>query len=89
MTKSIKKVILLIAALASVLFLSACGNRQVGIDTSQTFNRAIIKVGDKHIECNVKYWRDFDGGDEIQITTPSGTVYLTHYTNVVLIKDVK
>jgi len=81
-----KKIIALIMLLSiAVLILSSCGNRQVGFDTAQSFNKAYIKLGDEWKEVTVKFWRDFDNGDEVQIVTTDGTVYLSHYSNMVLV----
>lgn len=82
-----KKIIALLIILAAAMFiLSACGNRQM-IDTTYSFNKAYIKIGSDWKLVDVKGWRDFDNGDEIQIQDTSGTTYLTHYSNVVMVKD--
>lgn len=79
-----KKIILVSFVFLVLFLLSACGNRQIGPDTNQSFNRAWIKLGDAWYEMTIKAWRDFDNGDEIQIITENGDVYLTHYSNMVL-----
>lgn len=61
-------------------------NKQI-IDTSYTFNKAIINTGNEVITVNVKSWKDFDDGDQIQIKTDDGTVYLVHSSNITLICD--
>ena len=81
-----KKIVLLaLVLIAAVFILSSCGNRQVGIDTNQSFNKAYIKLGNEWITVDVKGWRDFDNGDEVQVVTTDGSVYLTHYCNMVLV----
>ena len=81
-----KKVILLVLVLIlTVVILSSCGNRQVGIDTNQNFNKAYINLGGEWKLITVKAWRDFENGDEIQVVASDGTVYLTHYSNMVLV----
>lgn len=61
--------------------LTGC-NAQI-IDTNYTFNKAIIEgVG----EVDVRTWCDYEDSDAVQITATDGTVYLTHYSNVILIK---
>ena len=80
----LKIAILVVLAVATMFIVSSCGNRQVGIDTNQSFSRAWIKLGNNMVEMHIKAWRDFREGDEIQITAEDGTVYLTHYSNVVL-----
>lgn len=80
-----KYILLVVALLISLIVLSSCGNRQVGIDTNQTFTSALINLGGEWRTINVKSWRDFDNGDEVQIITTNGDVYLTHYVNVILV----
>ena len=81
-----KKIACVILILALALTLTACkvGNRQVGWDTTQTFRWAIIRLGNGElIEGTVESWRDFEDGDEVQLTI-RGVTYLTHYSNVIL-----
>ena len=80
----VKFFILLVLVVGILFIATSCGNRQVGIDTNQSFTRAYIKLGNTVIETTVKAWRDFENGDEIQIVANDGTVYLTHYANVVM-----
>ena len=80
-----KKVILAVMLILGLILLSACGNRQVGFDTNQTFSKAYINIGGEWKSFSIKSWRDFEDGDEVQIITKDGTVYLTHYMNVVLV----
>ena len=82
-----KVIILAVLLIAAVLVLSSCGNRQTGIDPNQTFKRAYILLNGTWEEVEVKAWRDLKDGDEVQISTPSGKVYLTYYTNVVLVNE--
>ena len=77
---SIISVIMCITVL--ILGLTGC-NAQV-IDTTYTYNKAIIKdVG----TVNIKSWRDYDDSDMVQVTTTDGTVYYTHGINIILIND--
>ena len=80
-----KKVIAILLMIILLVILSSCGNRQVGIDTNQTFTKAYIKLGNEWKIVSVKAWRDFKDGDEVQIVTDSGEVYLSHYSNIVLV----
>lgn len=81
-----KKGLLAVLALAAVLGLSSCGNRTV-IDTVYTFDRAIIALPDgSYVEGKVDSWRDYEDGDQLQVTINDVT-YLTHSSNVVLISD--
>ena len=84
-----KKVILIVLLVAVVALLTACsvGNRQVGMDTVQTFDTFKILFGDQVIEGRIKTWRDFNDSDVIQITDSSGKTYLTHYMNVLMVRN--
>ena len=63
------------------------GGNKTLIDTTYTFDKAIIKLqnGDL-IEGNVQSWRDYNDGDQIQVTI-DGTTYLVHSNNVTLISE--
>ena len=79
-----KKVI--IASILSTLLLTSC-NQQI-FDTTYKFDKAIIKISEeKTIEVNIQTWGDYENSDTIQITDINGKVYLTHYSNVILIKE--
>lgn len=82
-----KAIILAVLLVTAVFILSSCGNRQVGIDTNQTFKRAFILLNGTWEEVELRSWRDFKEGDEVQIITSDGKVYLTYYTNVVLVNE--
>ena len=82
------KVIILIAVVLILsFFLTGCGqigNRQIGLDSTQTFKWAILELGNGElIEGEVTAWRDFDDSDAVQFTI-NGVTYLTHYSKVVL-----
>lgn len=78
------KIIILILVCALTLCGCQIGNRKIGWDTTQTFKWAIIQLGNGElIEGAVESWRDFDDGDEVQLTI-NGVTYLTHYSNVIL-----
>jgi hypothetical protein len=82
------KKLLAFAALMGILALclTGCqiGNRKIGFDTTQTFNWAIIQLGNGElIEGTVNSWRDFDESDVVQVTINNIT-FLTHYSNVIL-----
>lgn len=78
-----KKITIIVLIVTSLIALSGC-NRDI-IDTNYTFTKAVIVMGNEKININIKQWRDFDG-DQIQITDENGQVYLTHSTNVLLLK---
>lgn len=76
----------IITSILSALLLTSC-NQQI-FDTTYKFNKAIIKISEeKTIEVTVKTWGDYENSDTIQITDINGKVYLTHYSNVILIKE--
>lgn len=84
-----KKIILVALLLISVLMMTGCslGNRQIGLDLKQSFDEAIIILhnGDEVIEGKIDSWRDFDESDVVQVTI-EGVTYLTHYSNVILVR---
>jgi len=82
-----KKIIGLILIICIFTFiLLGCGNKQL-LDTTYTFNRAIIKLQDETVlDIEVKSWLDYDG-EQLQIVAKDGTVYLTNSINCTLIKD--
>lgn len=62
--------------------MSAC-NRQM-IDLTYNYKYAIITLPNGEIvEGEVESWKDFDDGDQLQITI-NGVTYLTHSTDVIL-----
>lgn len=81
-----KRVFCLLSALIMLLALSACGNRQL-IDTTYTFNKAIISLPDGTVvEGKVTSWKDYKDGDQIQVVI-DGTTYLLHASNVALVSE--
>lgn len=83
-----KKRILIGLATLGVTFgvLTGCGNMQM-IDTTYTFDRAIISLPNGEIiEGEVQSWTDFEDGDQIQVKI-DGKQYLVHSSNVVMIAE--
>ena len=69
-----------------ILSMTSC-NKQI-IDTTYSFDRAIIQISnDEVINIEVSSWKDYEDGDQIQIKSKDGTTYLVHSSNVTLIKD--
>lgn len=83
-----KKLLVMLIALAILLpMLASCGNRQ-WVDLNHTFDKAIIEMpGGEVITVKVKTWRDYDDGEQIQIVSKDGTVYLVNSVNRVLVQD--
>ena len=78
-----KKMLCMILALALATVLIGCGNFKL-IDTVYKFDYAIIALPNGNvIEGEVESWRDFEGGDMIQIKI-DGVTYLTHSSKVIL-----
>ena len=80
------KKLIILAALLCTLLLTGCNNAI--IDVNFKFDKAIIKISDEEtIEVEVKRWQDYDNSDVVQVTATDGTVYLTHYNNIILVKE--
>lgn len=82
--------LLLLASLAFgiVAVLSSC-NYQI-VDLEYSFTHAYISYGDGTVEkVEIRGWRDYEDGEQIQITAKDGTVYLVSSYNCVLVKEGK
>ena len=86
--KKIIKIIVSVCMLFVLLFtLSACGNRDM-FDTVYTYDYAIVGFPDgtsKKIE--IKQWRDYEDGEQIQIKDKNGNTYLVNSVNCVLVQE--
>lgn len=82
-----KKLLAILFVLVMVItLLVGCGNRQI-LDTTYTFDRAIIALPDGSVVSGeVQSWKDFDDGDQIQVKI-DGVTYLVHSSQVVLIAE--
>ena len=77
----------LFVSIILALTLTACGNKTF-IDTVYTFDTAIVRMPDgTTIVLKIAEWRDYEDGDQIQIKTTDGSVYLVHSVNCVLIQS--
>ena len=82
-----EKLFAAILALGMVLSMSAC-NRQI-IDLTYNYKYAIISLPDGEIvEGKVDSWKDFEDGDQLQVTI-NGVTYLVHATDAVLMTEEK
>lgn len=80
-----KRVITMVAALVLCLALTGC-NKQV-VDTTFSFDRAIISLPNGEvITGKVQSWKDYEDGDQIQVKI-DGVTYLVHSSNAALISD--
>ncbi len=82
MKKVIKYILAIAMIFAIMLTLVGC-NKQV-VDLKYNFNKAIIKLPDGTvIQGEVRSWRDYEDGDQIQVNI-EGVTYLVHSANCVL-----
>lgn len=82
-----KKILAALILMVMMVTMVGCGNVQV-IDTKWDFDTAIITVGDEVKTVKVDKWKDYEGG-VVQVVDKDGNVYMTSYTNVVLIQNAK
>ena len=83
-----KKLIATVLALGMVISMSGCGNRQM-INLTYNYKYAVISLPNGNIvEGAVESWRDYDDGDQLQITV-DGVTYLLHAANVALMTEEK
>ena len=80
-----KKFIKIIILVFLMMFILTGCNKQI-IDTSFTYNKAIINTGNEILTIKIKKWNDYEG-EQIQIVSEDGTVYLVSSYNTVLIKE--
>ena len=85
--KKIVFLVLLTALLAmSALIFASCGNYQM-FDTTYSFNYAYVVWPDGTAEkLPIKSWMDYEG-EQIQIKTADGNVYVFHSANCVLASE--
>lgn len=83
-----KKLIATVLALGMVISMSGCGNRQM-IDLTYNYKYAVISLPNGDIvEGAVESWRDYDDGDQLQVTV-DGVTYLLYAANVALMTEEK
>jgi len=82
-----KKIIMTSVILSTMLFTMVGCNKSI-FDTEYTFSKAIINLdNERTIEVEIAEWKDFDDGDQIQVKTTDGKVYLCHSSNCILVKE--
>ena len=80
------KKILAFGLLAVILVLSLVSCNYDMIDTQYSYDTAIITLNNgERIEVSIKSWRDCEDGEQLQITSTDGTVYLVSSYNCILI----
>lgn len=77
---------LVVVLLASIISVVCTGCNKKVFDFQYTFNKAVINIGGEFRTIDVAKWTDYEG-EQIQIITPDGTVYLTSSFNCTLIKE--
>lgn len=80
-----KKFIILAVSIVTLFVLNSC-NKTI-VDTTYTFDKAVLNLGEEYITINVKSWTDYQDGNQIRVTSTDGTVYLVHSSNITLIKE--
>ena len=86
MKRIIKVVIALIMAMVMTFALTGCGNMDM-IDTVFTYDYAIIIFPDgTHERVEIKQWGTYDG-EQIQIISEDGKIYLTSSYNCILVQE--
>ena len=64
-----------------------CGCNAQLIDLTYSYEYGYIELPNGEVvEGAVSSWKDYDGGDVVQVVI-DGKTYLTHYENVVLVSD--
>lgn len=76
------KKILVVGMIA--LALTGC-NYQVA-DFNYAYDYAIININGEYQKIEIDAWRDYEDGEQLQITAKDGTVYLTSSFNCTLVK---
>ena len=78
------KKLLLVLLLAVML----CGCNYQMVDTTWSYDKAYIEVTDGQvIEIKVKSWKDYEDGDQIQVTSTDGKTYLVHSSKCILVDE--
>lgn len=63
-----------------------CGCNYDVIDTTYTYDYAYIELQNGEVvEGEIESWRDYEDGDQIQVTLKDGDTYLVHSCDITLI----
>ena len=82
-----KKLLVTSLMTTTILGLAGCGNKDMW-DTNYTYDKAIIALPNGEVvDVEVKQWKDYEDGDQLQIIAKDGTVYLTSTLNCTLINE--
>ena len=78
----------LIAGIGIAAVLCGCGNLDM-LDMNYTFDTAVIRWPDGTVkEIKIKKWCDYEG-EQIQIISTDGNIYLLSMNNTVLVREGK
>ena len=55
-------------------------------DFNYGYDYAIINIDGEYQKIEIDAWRDYEDGEQLQITAKDGTVYLTSSFNCTLVK---
>ena len=87
---TVASVIVIIAFVGLLVLLTLSGCNYQMADLNYDFDYAYITFGDGVVEkIEIKSWRDYEDGEQIQITATDGTIYLTSSFNCTLVKEGK
>lgn len=67
------------------IYARTVGNK-ITIDMNYKFTKAITYIGNEKIELKIKNWKDYEG-EQIQIVTEEGKVYLLSMYNTILVSE--
>ena len=56
-------------------------------DTNYTFTKCRTWIGDEVIEIEIDTWTDYEDGEQLQIKSKDGNVYLVSANNSILINE--
>lgn len=80
-----KKSIAVLLVVVLIIALAGC-NKQL-VDTTYSYDRAIIYLPNGEvIDTEISSWRDYEDGDQIQVSI-DGKTYLVHSSNIVLVAE--
>lgn len=82
------KKIIITLTLIVVLIATMCGFNYQLIDTTYSYDYALVAMPDGTCEkIMLKSWTDYEDGEQLQLTAKDGTIYLVSSFNCVLVKE--
>ena len=78
-----KRILAIIVVLLVLLTLTIGCNYKV-VDLNYDFKNAYVKIGEEWHDLELKSWRDYEDGEQIQLVLLDGTVLIVHSANCVL-----